>query len=79
MQTTSSSLAELNSKLNSDRLMRRSEVQKITGLSTSVLYREINAGTFPSPVKIGKRTVAWKASEIAAWMDSLPKSVGVEG
>lgn len=79
MQTSSSSLTELNQKLKSDRLMRRSEVQKVTGISTSVLYREINEGTFPAPVRIGKRTVAWKASEIAAWIDGLQKTVGAEG
>jgi len=57
---TSSSLAELNSKLQSDRLLRQREVLQLTGKSKSALYREIKDKLFPSPVRIGKRAVAWK-------------------
>lgn len=51
-----------------DRLMRRSEVQKDTGLSRTVLYRLIAAKDFPSQVRLSANTVAWLGSEVDAWI-----------
>lgn len=51
-----------------DALLRRKEVQSVTGLSRSGLYAAIKNGTFPPPVKIGLRAVAWRASQIASWI-----------
>ena len=51
-----------------DALLRRKEVQLVTGLSRSGLYAAIKNGTFPSPIKIGIRAVAWRASQIASWI-----------
>jgi prophage regulatory protein len=31
-------------------------------------------GTFPKPVKLGKRAVGWRASDIAAWLESRSES-----
>lgn len=75
----SSTHAELNARPQSDRLLRKKEILELTGKSNSAIYREIIDGTFPAPVSIGKRAVAWKASEITQWMDSLQKTVGLEG
>lgn len=38
-----------------------------TGLSRSTIYEKIKAGTFPEPIQIGPRAVAWDAGAIAAW------------
>lgn len=59
-----------------DRLLRRREVEEITGLSRSAIYRKISEGTFPRPVKIGSTAVRWRESDIEAWMASLPDSGG---
>ena len=56
--------------MKSERLMRKPIVLDITGLTNSTLYYFINEGTFPKPVKLGKRTVAWKESDITAWVYS---------
>ncbi len=56
--------------MKSERLMRKPIVLDITGLTNSTLYYFINEGTFPKPVKLGKRTVAWKESDITAWVNS---------
>lgn len=42
-----------------------------TGLSKSEIYRRINNGTFPKPLKLGARAVAWPAVEIDIWIKSL--------
>lgn len=49
-------------------LLRLRDVQKQTGLSRSGLYAAVKKGTFPAPIKIGIRAVAWRASQITQWI-----------
>ncbi len=58
-----------------DRLIRRPEVQRLTGLSRSSLYEMIAAGKFPAPVRIGERAVAWRESEIREWIEARPPAL----
>ncbi len=58
--------------VQNDRLMRAPEVLMLTGMSRTTLYRRVSAGDFPVAVKLGPRAVAWRASEIDAWMEALP-------
>lgn len=51
-----------------DRMLRRKEVEQITGRSRSAIYEAMAAGTFPKPVKIGARAVAWPESVIRNWI-----------
>ncbi|MCD8523086.1 MAG: AlpA family transcriptional regulator [Saccharospirillaceae bacterium] len=51
-----------------ERLLRRPEVEKLTGRGRSAIYAGIGAGTFPAPVKIGPRAVAWPESAITQWI-----------
>ena len=46
------------------RLLRLRAVKDRTGKSKSSIYED---PTFPRPVKIGPRAVAWVASEVDAW------------
>ena len=55
-----------------DRLLRRRDVERITGMSRASIYRLMQDGDFPRPVKIGATAVRWKESDIAAWIESLP-------
>ena len=47
--------------------LRLPEVKAVTGLSKSSLYALIRANSFPAPVRLGPRTVAWVRSEIKQW------------
>lgn len=55
-------------------LLRLPEVENVTGKKRSAIYSEIQAGTFPPPVKISAgasaRASAWVDSEIQAWIAS---------
>ncbi|MGE4401825.1 MAG: helix-turn-helix transcriptional regulator [Desulfobulbus sp.] len=53
-------------------LLRLPEVEAVVGLKKSKLYTLIQEGRFPPPVKLGTRSIRWKASTIYAWIDSLP-------
>lgn len=51
-------------------LLRRPEVESRTGLSRSTIYDWMKRGNFPQPVKLGARIVAWRESDVTAWLDS---------
>jgi len=51
-------------------LLRRPEVERITGLSRSTIYQWMKDNEFPHSVKLGKRLVAWRESDITAWLAS---------
>jgi prophage regulatory protein len=51
-------------------ILRRRQVEELTGLARSTLYDQIKKGLFPSPVRIGSRAVGWRYREIKAWIDS---------
>ena len=59
-----------------DRLLRRRQVEEITGLSRSSIYRLMADGEFPRPVKVGSAAVRWRASDINAWLKSRPEARG---
>jgi prophage regulatory protein len=49
-------------------LLRRDEVKRRTGLSTSGLYQLMQQGQLPRPVKLTGGTVAWPEHEIEAFI-----------
>jgi prophage regulatory protein len=51
-------------------LARLPTVLKITGLGRSTIYRWIANGSFPSPVRLGPRAVAWRRSDLDRWTQS---------
>ncbi len=55
-----------------DRLLRRRDVERVTGMSRASIYRVMQEGDFPCPVKVGSTAVRWKKSDIAAWVESRP-------
>ncbi|MCY3637686.1 MAG: AlpA family transcriptional regulator [Chloroflexi bacterium] len=58
-----------------DRLIRLEEALSYTGLSRSELYRKIRVGEFPRPVRVGKRAVRWRESEVEEWIAERPRTV----
>ncbi len=55
----------------SERLLRLPELIRLIGISRATIYRYIGNGRLPPPVKLSTRCVAWRASEITAWMAAL--------
>ncbi len=51
-------------------LLLQPEVEKITRLSGTTLWRLERAGKFPRRMKIGIKRVAWSAQEVSAWLDT---------
>ncbi len=49
-------------------LMRLPTVKGMTGIGHTSIYKGIKEGTFPKPVRIGDRMVAWDSEEIDTWI-----------
>jgi len=60
----------------SKQIYRRPDVENLIGLSRSTLYAMMAEGSFPKPVKLGKRAVGWRASDVHAWLESRLKGEG---
>lgn len=65
-------LAQLNTvKLE---ILKRREVERLTGLSKSSLYARVAAGTMPRPVSLGGQSVGWYLHEIQEYLANLPRA-----
>ena len=60
------------------RLLRLSEVEMRCTLKKSAIYAAIAAKTFPAPVRLGNRCVAWHEAEIDGWIASRSRVKGVQ-
>ena len=56
--------------------VRLPAVLATTGLGRSTIYRLVAVGSFPSPVKLGPRAVAWRWADIERWGRSRGDSIG---
>ena len=55
-----------------NRLLRISEVARLTGLSDSTIYAMVERQEFPAPVRAGRRASRWPLPVVRDWMDSRP-------
>ena len=52
------------------KVLRRKDVEAMVGLSRSTIYHLISQGLFPAPIKLGKRAVGWKVSDLEIWLNN---------
>jgi len=50
------------------RILRRRQVEALTGLKRSTIYEHMSVGTFPKPIRLGLRSVGWLAHEVEGWI-----------
>jgi prophage regulatory protein len=55
------------------KIIRRSRVLEITGLSTSTITRREKAGDFPERIQLGPNSVGWYEDEVLAWVSNLKR------
>lgn len=54
--------------------LRLRQVLEIVPISKSAWWEGCKTGRFPNPVKLGPRTTAWRAEDIAALVKQLGES-----
>ena len=53
-------------------LWRLPKVIERTGLARATIYVMIREGRFPEPRQVGAKAVAWRSTDVLAWMHGLP-------
>jgi len=51
-----------------DRIIRAKEVEEMTGLSRTSIWRYEKNNTFPQRIKLGDISVGWKLNEVQEWI-----------
>ena len=51
-----------------DRHIRLPEVETLTGMKRSTIYKRMDEGRFPQQISPGSRMASWRESEVAAWL-----------
>jgi len=52
------------------RILRFKQVAALVGLGKSSIYRKVQDGTFPKPIKLGsERACGWISTEVYDWID----------
>ena len=57
-------------------LMTRKDVEQMTGLGRSSIYKMMSEGAFPRPLKVSAYAVRWRRDEIVQWIESRPRATG---
>jgi predicted DNA-binding transcriptional regulator AlpA len=57
-------------------LLCRNEVLRVIGVNASTLWRWRKAGAFPAPFKVTRRTLRWRETDIANWLESHRRAEG---
>lgn len=58
------------------KLLNIIDVAQLTGLSKPTIYRQMNDGDFPRPLRLSKSRVAWRLVDLLNWVASRPVSEG---
>lgn len=54
-----------------DRILKLPDTEAVSGLSSSEIYRRMEAGTFPKNVKLSAKARGWRMSDLQAWISEL--------
>jgi prophage regulatory protein len=52
-------------------IFRRKDLEERLKLSRSSIYAMMSQGEFPKPVRLGRRAVGWKSTDIEKWLQDL--------
>ncbi len=57
-------------------LLRLPHVIARVGLKRTAIYEGVRLGTFPAPIRLGRRCVAWPSDTVEAWIAARIKEGG---
>lgn len=58
-----------NPALPSIGFLRQSQVLRLIPISKSKLWRQVQARTFPQPVRLSQRVTVWRAEDLRRWIE----------
>ena len=51
------------------KILKRPDVQAMTGLGRSSIYAMMDTGNFPKQIKLAERSVGWLENEVQDWLN----------
>ena len=63
-------MSQISTQIPTQRIVRLPEVMDRTGLSRSSIYNFLSAGSFPSRIKLGARSIGFLEADINDWISS---------
>lgn len=60
---------DTHSKQPARRFIKRQQVELITGMSRTEIYRRISDGRFPKQISLSPKSVVWIESEVLDWCE----------
>lgn len=70
------STPQLNGQLPEEGLLRLPDVRALYPVGKTTWYEGIKRGTYPPPVRIGRKASAWRVEHIRELIDHGPKPDG---
>lgn len=67
-------VSETRPPVQRDRLLRLPQVEQVTGLKKSTLYRLMREGRFVRCVQVTPRCTAWPESQVLQWVQDRIKA-----
>ena len=52
-------------------LYRVKTLAKKLDMGVSTIWKMVNEGNFPQPIKLGGRFTAWRSEDVQGWIDKL--------
>lgn len=65
----------LRSETEGPELLKAWQVADRLAVSVRTLWRMLQRGTFPGPIRYSRKLVRWKTSEVTAWLDRQANKV----
>ena len=59
--------------------LRQRQVLAFVPISKSTLWRRVQVGSFPEPVKLSPRITVWRAEDLRRWIDAAAVTVAPPG
>ncbi|MGJ8694199.1 MAG: helix-turn-helix transcriptional regulator [Thalassotalea sp.] len=70
LQKTNTALINLTKTITtSDRFVREAECKQISGLSRTRRWELERDGKFPKRIQLSERAIAWRLSDLMAWIE----------
>lgn len=61
------------------RLITIDTVLSVVPTTRQTLYRWMDAGTFPKPIKLGNAKIGFREIEVIDWLNARPRALGSDG
>jgi len=68
LKSVSGEVVSVSNNSAPERILRSKEVQDMTGLSRTTIWRLERVGKFPSRVSLGLNSIGWRFNEVNEWI-----------